>query len=419
MAGAVRAARGVWAAEQAGLLERYPALASGLHIVEKQGKESAAEILARISECAASSGTCDLPPAVTTGSDVARETVIEVTAGQARAAVAHAMLGNGTDVVTNKPASRCSGDGHGGGMDLSTWLTSGESIAAEKAACVLHYLAQATSPSFDTDRRIRFKLRAAGDISKEMAGGKRFPEVRVHVGEFTERPGDSTFVNFGNAVYLYGIITASASGVTVEEFLQAEHPELMVGMLYFGQLAPEEAVIVEGVRKFATHTGYMASFKCAGSCEDKRDFTVLTMDAKNYNHDLERPRDDPEYKQEVSYADQFAEPGVRRDVRKAFAAFAGQKAVSTGKWGCGVFKGNVYLKLLQQTLAASMAGCQELSFTTYRQEAEAENCRKLMEAVQKTSPDALWSFLFSLPVEEIAKGGADDAAFLAAALKQF
>ena len=46
-------------------------------------------------------------------------------------------------------------------------------------------------------------------------------------------------------------------GVSVEEFLQVEYPELCVGMLYFGCLRDCEAVVTEGVRKFISHYDYI------------------------------------------------------------------------------------------------------------------------------------------------------------------
>ena len=65
---------------------------------------------------------------------------------------------------------------------------------------------------------------------------------------------------------------------------------------------------------------------------------------------------------------QFSAADVMRDVQKAVAAFWGLERVSTGKWGCGQFRGNGYLKFLQQLLAATHAGVLHLAFTTYHNE---------------------------------------------------
>lgn len=152
------------------------------------------------------------------------------------------------------------------------------------------------------------------------------------------------------------------------------------------------------MKKFSTHSGYMKSFKCAGACSDPRTFQVLTMDAKNYNPQLERAPDDPEHGQKVSYAMQFTSANVQRDVSKAAAAFEGCIHVSTGKWGCGIFKGNPYLKFLQQLLAASQAGVQQLSFTTYHQAEEAVRCVELHDALKRSGivPQELSKLLLAL-----------------------
>ena len=163
-------------------------------------------------------------------------------------------------------------------------------------------------------------------------------------------------------------------------------------------MGEEEVVVAEGVKKFSNHSGYMATFKCAGACSDARTFRVLTMDAKNYNSKLQRAPDDPEHGLKVNYAEQFSSANVQRDVNKAAAAFQGCEDVSTGKWGCGIFRGNLYLKFLTQLLAASQVGVQNLSFTTYCQPQEAAQCAELHAALKRSgvSPEDLSTFLLSL-----------------------
>jgi len=48
-----------------------------------------------------------------------------------------------------------------------------------------------------------------------------------------------------------------------------------------------------------------------------------------------------------------------REMVKAYAGFklsSIEPVISTGKWGCGIFKGDPKLKLLIQWVAASLAG---------------------------------------------------------------
>ena len=59
-----------------------------------------------------------------------------------------------------------------------------------------------------------------------------------------------------------------------------------------------------------------------------------------------------------------AEAAVLRDVQKAALAFAGQKVISTGRWGCGVFGGTPAHKFVQQLVAAMLSGSQ-IHFSTF------------------------------------------------------
>ena len=225
-----------------------------------------------------------------------------------------------------------------------------------------------------------------------------------------------THVNFGNATFLFGRLMPSDGGVSVEEFLQVEFPEMCVGMLYFGYLRDDEAVVVEGVKKYSDHEGYMKSFQCCGACTDERIFCVLTMDAKNYNPKLKRDADDPEYDQVVSYEQQFDESHILRDTMKARAAFEGCSRVSTGKWGCGQFQGNVYLKFLEQLVAAAQTGVQEFSFSAFSARSEEEQCNQLFLGLQhsRRTPGDLLAFLSALP--KPVAGDAHDDVFLEQAM---
>jgi len=48
---------------------------------------------------------------------------------------------------------------------------------------------------------------------------------------------------------------------------------------------------------------------------------------------------------------------------QAYLAFRGFRTVSTGRWGCGIFRGLPAHKFAQQLVAAKLAGC-TLEFST-------------------------------------------------------
>ena len=376
----------------------WPALNRGLEIFEDKSGQSSEALLSRIISHA--SLPTDLP--VLAIAQDGHGASVEIEAGTVRNVLCHAMLCNGYDAVgagihgnlSSKHHSRCASDDftRGGGLVFDEWLSAPGSLAAEKAACMMFYLDVATRPGFDEARKIRYSLQ---NTPEPFQGPLNWPNVSIHTGSMWHHEEDTAFVNFGNAHFLFGKVAPSNGGVSVEEFLQMEFPELVVGMLYFDYLRDNEAVIVDGIHKYSNHKGYMKNFACDGACTDKRIFKVVTMDAKNYNSELLRSPDDPEFSEHVSYAQQFTCPHVMRDIAKARAAFQGLHHVSTGMWGCGQFKGNVYLKFLEQLVAASQAGVGELSFSAFGAPKVAENCEWLLAELNrfKRTPEQVLAFL--------------------------
>jgi poly(ADP-ribose) glycohydrolase len=276
----------------------------------------------------------------------------------------------------------------------------------------MHYFHAATQPCFDINRRIRIALSSAADDMK-LYTDEKWPEVLIHTSGLTDDPQDTTFANFANATYMFGKIVPSLGGVSLEELTQMEYAELLIGLLYFGKVDEAACIIAEGVKKFGEHTGYLTSFKCAGASEDARIFRVVTMDAKNYSSTLRRSPTDPEYGEQVTYSMQFHSHNVLRDVKKAYAGFRGQSQVATGMWGCGQFKGNCFLKLLQQYLAAAHAGVSVMSFSCFNNQPVADKCQALIDAMQRSgiTTSVLSDFLLSkLPQD--ATDVADDSVFL-------
>ena len=55
----------------------------------------------------------------------------------------------------------------------------------------------------------------------------------------------------------------------------------------------------------------------------------------------------------------FSEEGILREINKSYAGFRlcrdDQVGLASGKWGCGVFGGNPFLKSIEQWISASLA----------------------------------------------------------------
>ena len=197
-------------------------------------------------------------------------------------------------------------------------------------------------------------------------------------------PADA-FVNFANENFGYGCFIPSC---TQEEILQLCCPEFNVGMLLLGKMGDGEVVNVTGCRRYSRYSGYLDEYRCEGPWPSDTIATILTLDACTHEH--------------------FSKAKLLRDVCKAYTSFKALVAaarsdhkapvVSTGRWGCGVFRGVPTHKFLQQVLAASLAGV-TLRFSTFGQ---ADGCDTLLESVRRTSMRAheAWKLLCSCDSEE-------------------
>lgn len=171
-------------------------------------------------------------------------------------------------------------------------------------------------------------------------------------------------------------------------------PEFNVGMLFIGKIPPDEVVIVRGARRFTQYSGYQNSFRYEGPTSTdwriprgvrRRVQSISVMDA--------------------CFKDHFQLDMVVRDTDKALAAFSAQAlslgregadthsrpTVATGKWGCGAFGGLTPHKLLQQAMAATLAGV-DLEFSC---RGGMDNCDRLVQGLHthQPSPSTVANFL--------------------------
>jgi poly(ADP-ribose) glycohydrolase len=297
-----------------------------------------------------------------------------ITAKQARMVLANAFLGNCTDVMEQYKDRQ-------GGLNFNNLFREYSRVGPAKAECLLIYFqACATLEGTDDDarkiifERIRFTPLQV-DASFVMLAAERFvgQGVNIHSGPM-ESPSASGFCNFANSNFGYGRVIDSC---TQEQILEVCCPEFMIGMLFIGKMQDDEVVNVQGVRRFATYSGYLNSFCCTGPINDNNASniqTILTMDACSQRH--------------------FSETNLVRDSSKAYYSFqeharnsvAGQfPVVSTGKWGCGIFGGVPAHKMVQQVLAANLAGV-DLEFSCF---GSYDECDKVLAAMYTNKPTAV------------------------------
>jgi len=195
-------------------------------------------------------------------------------------------------------------------------------------------------------------------------------EVNVHNGLMEDVDADS-FVNFANALFGYGRFIES---MTQEEVLQMCCPEFNVGMLVISMMEGDEVVVAANCRRFSTYTGYLESFKFCGALTGEPYVQdILTLDATTHLH--------------------FSPAYNLRDVYKAFLGFKGHTSISSGRWGCGVFGGQVDHKMLQQIIAAKAAGCKVLHLSAFKDTACQKDGMRIAEYCRGRSVAELYGLL--------------------------
>ncbi|CAK63840.1 unnamed protein product (macronuclear) [Paramecium tetraurelia] len=164
--------------------------------------------------------------------------------------------------------------------------------------------------------------------------------------EFTQSKNEdhlnSTVVDFADENI--GGLVLDARNCAQEEIVMLIFAEATVCMVFIPPMKETEAVLIENLKKYSNYTGYEQSFQCSPSLDLKGSYNMLAIDAK------------PFYTE-----NQFTEENIYRELIKSYAGFeislknAPNSYISTGRWGCGIFRGNPYLKALIQFVSFAIA----------------------------------------------------------------
>lgn len=207
--------------------------------------------------------------------------------------------------------------------------------------------------------------------------GKRFKEIMKSVENLPMMPvsfeSDSASiedftgslkVDFANKFIGGG---ALGNGCVQEEIMFANHPELYVSILLCEEMQDNEALFFSGFKKFFRNRnyGYQTEFngeEPAHSYEGKSEY-IVAIDAIDFKR---------------NQMEQFREANIERELLKAYTGFSADesKTVATGNWGCGAFKGSVWLKFLVQWIACTMAG-KKMIYCPYRSPDVIKNKHKI------------------------------------------
>jgi len=176
-----------------------------------------------------------------------------------------------------------------------------------------------------------------------------------------EQSDGTGFVDFANQMIHIGHIIPQ---MTQEEVLFSCCPECFVSLLFVEKFLDNEAMIIRGVQRVCTYTGYFRTFQVSGLYPRTRIHDIVVIDACYYG--------------------QFLKHMLIRDLNKAWLGFARCNGkISTGHWGCGAFGGDKILKFLQQMCAATLCPGASLDYSTYQDTAMETKFKELLKALEE------------------------------------
>ncbi|CAD8098064.1 unnamed protein product [Paramecium sonneborni] len=148
----------------------------------------------------------------------------------------------------------------------------------------------------------------------------------------------STVVDFANQNI--GGQALCYKSCTQEDILMLMFPEALICMLFVEPMKSNESVLIQNLIKYNNYMGYESTFKHLDlqKLNTEQRYNLLAIDAEEF----------------FDYEDQFSQKNINRELVKCYSGFQiallrePKYAISTGKWGCGIFRGNPYLKTLIQ-----------------------------------------------------------------------
>ena len=255
-----------------------------------------------------------------------------------------------------------------GNLDFYTvYVDSYQNVSTERCICQLSYFYLMSLCPDESERQIKFQRHTLRDTIHWMSLDDKPVNsqlVNVHNG-YMENSDASVFVDFANRFIHIGCIIPS---MTQEEVLFSCCPELFVCLLCIEEMDDDEVVTVHNVRRFSHYTGYQDTFKWSGVFDESKNNGKLIQDI---------------IIMDAVFENAFGEDSVIRDINKAylaFKAFPSNTKISTGKWGCGAFGGDVTHKFLQQVCAASVLTNIRLDFSCSNVE-QSNALRQLCEKI--------------------------------------
>jgi hypothetical protein len=188
-------------------------------------------------------------------------------------------------------------------------------------------------------------------------------------------------VDFANARLIYCIWPS----VTQEELLLCVRPELVVCCIFIEKMSDDNVILMKNSLHINKSTGYGETFKFNGEYDDinyiKRKNTIIAMDSLDRNS--------------------YDENDILRDLHKCYLGFKFSTnevndIICIGKWGCGAFGNDPYLKLLEMIIVASILGKKNIHFHWMDKLNYIETYKLIEKCISKNlSIDKILNIVFS------------------------
>ncbi|CAD8109792.1 unnamed protein product [Paramecium primaurelia] len=218
-------------------------------------------------------------------------------------------------------------------------------LSEQKLKCIQHYIKTFyLNQNAIGDQQIVF---SKNSVNKEEFKKKLQENSNQTINfEFTqlknEDHNNSTVVDFADENI--GGLVLDTWNCAQEEIIMLIFPEAIACMIFIPKMKETEAVLIENLKKYSNYTGYEQSFHSFPSMDLQESYNVLSIDAKPFYGE-----------------NQFTEENIYRELLKCYSGFELSLKnqpncdISTGRWGCGIFGGNIYLKTLIQFLSYAIA----------------------------------------------------------------
>ena len=302
---------------------------------------------------------------------------VSMTRDVCRAFLAQTFLGNlAMDPVQDLKHGVWHHSCYGLNFDAMFWSDSNmRPVAVQKIKCLIQYFLSTINLDTESAHNVEvfFSRLSVPDVSS-LDWNTPFERERISINVAAMERGEAdAIVDFANKVYGVGFFYADS--MTQEEILQMCCPEINVAMLFHGLIPDNQICIVHNAGRYSRYTGYLSTFEFCGAQDPVYYQGILVIDA--------------------STRMQFAPTSVMRDILKAHAAFVNASSrtrrgdekspilISTGRWGCGCFAGDIVHKFLQQAVAVSLCtDNRRIIYSSFRDQDELELLELVLDAIQ-------------------------------------